>query len=272
MTYNPNRALFKLIISLFCLIALAVYAFWLSSVDIDMNLLDRRQAPTFTHLFGTDNLGRDLFERTFQGLATSLQIGLTAAISSGFIALVMAGLSSFSKTMDYLVRGVIDALLALPHLLLLVLICFTLGGGKFGVIWAVALTHWPKLTLILRAELLSVQQADYIMLSHRIGNSAFYRIRHHYLPTILPQWMVGTLLMFPHAVLHSAALSFLGFGLSPHEPSLGILLSDALRYLSTGAWWMVVFPGLALMGLVLLFDQFAKAIQQLWLRGDHAEI
>lgn len=84
---------------------------------------------------------------------------------------------------------------------------------------------------------------------------------------ILPQWMVGTLLMFPHAILHSAALSFLGFGLSPHEPSLGILLSDALRYLSTGAWWLAMFPGLALVGLVLLFDQFAKSVQNLWLRG-----
>ncbi|MFD1092432.1 ABC transporter permease [Providencia vermicola] len=267
MTYNPNSALFKLIISLILLVILASYAVWLSSNDIEINLLDRRLAPSWEHLFGTDNLGRDLFERTFQGVATSLQIGLIAAVSSGFIALVMAGLSSVSKVMDYAVRGVIDALLALPHLLLLVLICFTLGGGKMGVIWAVALTHWPKLTLILRSELLRVKQADYIMLSQRIGNSAVYRWRYHYLPMILPQWMVGTLLMFPHAVLHSAALSFLGFGLSPHEPSLGILLSDALRYLSTGAWWLVVFPGVALMGLVLLFDQFAKAVAQLWLRG-----
>ena len=267
MTYNPNRALFKLAISLLCLSLLAIYAFWLSSTEVEMNLLDRKQAPSLLHLFGTDNLGRDLYERTFQGLSTSLQIGITAAISSGFIALVMAGLSSFNKAFDYAVRGVIDALLALPHLLLLVLICFSLGGGKYGVIWAVALTHWPKLTLILRSELLRVRQTDYIMLSHRIGNGALYRVRHHYLPMILPQWMVGTLLMFPHAVLHSAALSFLGFGLAPHEPSLGILLSEALRYLSTGAWWMVVFPGAALVGLVLLFDQFAKSVQQLWLRG-----
>ncbi len=81
---------------------------------------------------------------------------------------MMASLSSFSKTMDYVIRGCIDSLLALPHLLLLILICFTLGGGKVGVIWAVALTHWPKLTLILRSELLRVQQTDYIMLSKRL--------------------------------------------------------------------------------------------------------
>ncbi|MBI0248201.1 ABC transporter permease, partial [Yersinia pestis subsp. pestis] len=71
---------------------------------------------------------------------------------------------------------------------------------------------------------------------------------------------------FPHAVLHSAALSFLGFGLAPHEPSLGILLADALRYLSSGSWWLAFFPGLILVGLVLIFDQFARSLQQLWVR------
>lgn len=268
MTYNPNRAFIKLIISLFCLVILGSYGFWLSHIDVTLNLLDRRQGPSLGHLFGTDNLGRDLWQLVFQGLSTSLQIGLIASLSSGLIALIMAGLSSFNKAMDYLVRGIIDSLLALPHLLLLILICFTLGGGKAGVIWAVALTHWPKLTLILRSELLRVQQADYIMLSRRFGDGAFYRCWHHYIPMILSQWIVGTLLMFPHAILHSAALSFLGFGLSPHDASLGILLSDALRYLNTGAWWLAVFPGLALMGLVLLFDQFAKAIQQLSLKDS----
>ncbi len=95
-----------------------------------------------------------------------------AAVTSGFIALVMAGLSSISKVMDYVVRGVIDAMLALPHLYTIIDL-FTLGGGKMGVIWAVALTHWPKLALILRSELQRVSQSDYIMLSQRIGNSAF---------------------------------------------------------------------------------------------------
>ena len=109
------------------------------------------------------------------------------------------------------------------------------------MIWAIALTHWPKLTLILRSEILRVRETDYVMLAQRMGNSRLYCWRHHYLPMLLPQWIVGTLLMFPHSVLHSAALSFLGFGLAPHEASLGILLSDALRYLSTGARWLAFF-------------------------------
>lgn len=266
MTYDPNRPLFKLCISLLLLLILMGYGLSVSDVDISMDLLARRQAPSAEFWFGTDSLGRDLWLRCFQGMNTSLQIGLTAAFCSGFLALLTASLCTVNTTFDYLIRGLIDSLLALPHLLLLVLICFTLGGGKQGVTLAVALTHWPRLALILRSEIVRIRETDFVMLSHRLGNSSVYRWRHHLLPLLLPQWVVGTLLMFAHAVLHSAALSFLGFGLAPHDPSLGLLLADALRYLSSGAWWLAFFPGLILVGLVLVFDQFARALQQLWIR------
>lgn len=266
MTSNPNRALCQLLVSLALFLLLAIYGGWLSGTDITIDLLARRQPPSAEYWFGTDNLGRDLWSRCFQGMNTSLQIGLSAAFASGLLAMLAASLSAINAPLDYLVRGLIDCMLALPHLLLLLLICFTLGGGKQGVILAMALTHWPKLALILRTEILRIRATDYVMLSHRLGNSNFYRWRHHLLPLLLPQWIVGTLLMFPHAVLHSAALSFLGFGLAPHEASLGLLLADALRYLNNGAWWLALFPGLILVGLVLIFDQFARSLQQLWLR------
>ncbi|TQI81086.1 peptide/nickel transport system permease protein [Serratia fonticola] len=266
MTYNPNRALCQLLISLVLLLLLVAYGGWVSGTDVAIDLLARRQPPSAEYWFGTDSLGRDLWLRCFQGMTTSLQIGLSAAFVSGLLAMLAAGLSAIGKPLDYLIRGLIDCMLALPHLLLLILICFTLGGGKQGVILAVALTHWPKLALILRAEILRIRETDYVMLSHRLGNSSFYRWRHHLLPLLLPQWFVGTLLMFPHAVLHSAALSFIGFGLAPHDASLGLLLADALRYLSSGAWWLALFPGLILVGLVLIFDRFARSLQQMWLR------
>ncbi|MGL4889914.1 MAG: ABC transporter permease subunit, partial [Aeromonas veronii] len=101
------------------------------------------------------------------------------------------------------------------------------------------------------------------------GMGALRRWRTHLLPGLLPQWFIGTLLMFPHAVLHSAALSFLGFGLAAHEASLGLLLADALRYLAGGGWWLALFPGLMLLLLVLLFDQATRALQQLlWHRSE----
>lgn len=268
MLNNPAPALLRFVLSALLLALLTAYGVSLLSADIPLDLLARYQAPSAAHWFGTDNLGRDLWLRCFQGALTSLQIGIGAALCSGIIAMLVASLTLIHPSIDHLLRLIIDTLLSLPHLLLLILICFTVGGGKQGVILAVALTHWPKLALILRAEAQRIRTSDYMRLAQRLGNSRWHCWRAHYLPALTPQWFVGTLLMFPHAVLHSAALSFLGFGLAPHEPSLGILLADALRFLSNGCWWLAVFPGLILLLIVLLFDQCARAIQQLWLRNQ----
>lgn len=181
--------------------------------------------------------------------------------------MLIASLTLIHPVVDQALRLIIDTLLSLPHLLLLILICFTVGGGMRGVVLAVALTHWPKLALILRAEAQQIRTSDYMTLAQHIGNNRWYCWREHYLPALSSQWFVGTLLMFPHAVLHSAALSFLGFGLAPHDPSLGILLADALRFFSNGSWWLVVFPGLMLLLIVLLFDLCVHAIRDLWLRN-----
>lgn len=268
MLNNPAPALLRFVLSALLLIALTAYGVSLLSVDIPIDLMARYQPPDTAHWFGTDNMGRDLWLRCFQGALNSVQIGVGAALCSGIIAMVVSCLTLLHPALDHALRLVIDTMLSLPHLLLLILICFTVGGGIQGVVIAVALTHWPKLALILRAEAQRIRTSDYMTLARRIGNGFWYCWRAHYLPALSAQWFVGTLLMFPHAVLHSAALSFLGFGLAPHEPSLGILLSDALRFLSSGSWWLAVFPGLMLLVIVLLFDQCVRAFRHLWLRDE----
>lgn len=266
MKSSMNKMLLQLLLAMVLLGILLFLGIHSNYQEITLNLLSRRSAPSLQFWFGTDNLGRDLWLRCLQGMMTSIQIGFITALCSGLLALVIAILSQLSKTMDYLIRTLIDTFIALPHLLLLILICFTFGGGKWGVIIAVSLTHWPKLALILRSELLRIGQADYILLAQRTGLSRWQCCYKHYLPLLLPQLLVGALLIFPHAVLHSAGLSFLGFGLEPHEPSLGLLLSDALRYLSSGDWWLAVYPGLTLVILVLTIDQLARSLQKIWLR------
>lgn len=268
MLYNPGPTLLRMVLSTLGLLFVVGYGYATLSQPLEVNLLARHLPPDAVHWFGTDNLGRDLWIRCFQGMLTSLQIGSGAALCSGIIALLMAAISRLHYRLDMLMRLVTDAMLSMPHLLLLILICFTFGGGKQGVILAVAVTHWPRLALILRAESMRVSHSDYLTLTHRLGHGYFYCWWYHYLPVLLPQWLTGTLLMFPHAVLHSAALSFLGFGLTPHEPSLGLLLADALRFIGHGNWWLVLFPGMMLFILVILFDQFARAVHCLWLKGD----
>jgi len=136
MLNNPAPALLRFVLSALLLALLTVYGVSLLSADIPLDLLARYQAPSAAHWFGTDNLGRDLWLRCFQGALTSLQIGIGAALCSGIIAMLVASLTLIHPTIDHLLRLIIDTLLSLPHLLLLILICFTVGGGKQGVILA----------------------------------------------------------------------------------------------------------------------------------------
>ncbi|MBB3950508.1 ABC transporter permease [Aureimonas jatrophae] len=219
--------------------------------------------PGAAHPFGTDALGRDLLARTLAGLGTSLRVGLVAAGLSTALAIVMALASGIGRRADAAVCFLVDAFLGLPHLVLLILVSFALGGGTSAVIVAVAVTHWPRLTRVLRAELLQIREAEFVTLSLGFGRSKGFVLLHHVLPHLVPQALVGFVLLFPHAILHEAGLTFLGFGLEPSRPAIGILLSDAMRTLAAGRWWLAVFPGLALLALVLAFDTLGNGLRRL---------
>ena len=227
-------------------------------------LAQRNQPPSLTHPFGTDWLGRDMLTRSLHGLSLSLQVGLLAASVS---ALIGTGLGlaagTFSGWVDAAIIWVVDVFFSLPHLVLLILIAFAVGGGTPGVIVAVALTHWPSLARVIRAEVLQVNSADYVHLSRRLGKSPGWIARHHMVPHIIPQFLVGLILLFPHAILHEAALSFIGIGLSPHIPAIGIILAESMRHLSTGDWWLGVMPGLLLLLSVKAFDWLGENVRML---------
>ncbi len=219
------------------------------------HLMSRKLAPGLSHPFGTDWLGRDMLARTFKGLRISLFVGLSAASCSALIALIL-GLSAatMGKTVDAVVTWLVDMAMSTPHLVLLILIAFACGGGAKGVIIAVAASHWPSLTRVIRAEVMQLQSAEYIKLSGQMGKSRLFIAKKHMLPHIVPQFLIGLLLLFPHAILHAAALTFLGFGMSPHTPAVGVLLAESMRYLSMGLWWLAVAPGVALVVTVKAFD------------------
>jgi len=225
----------------------------------------RNLAPSLQHWFGTDWLGRDMFARTLKGLSVSVGVGIIAAAASSLIAVVL-GLAAavLGRWADRFVTWLIDLFMSVPHLVSLILISFTLGGGLPGVVAGIALTHWPSLARIIRAEVLALRSAEYVQISRRLGKSRMWIAGKHMLPHLRPQLIVGALLLFPHAVLHEAAITFIGLGLSPHEPAIGIILSESMRYLSTGMWWLAFFPGLCLLLVVLAFDVMGRSLNQLW--------
>ncbi|SDM99247.1 ABC transporter permease [Bacillus sp. OK048] len=237
------------------LLAILVGGQLLSNDRIVTNLEFRNLPPSLTHPFGTDWLGRDMLTRTLKGLSVSIVVGLIAAATSVIIAVglgIMA--ATMGKVADAIISWLVDLFLSIPHLVMLILISFVMGGGMKGVVIGLAVTHWPSLTRVIRAEVMQLQTAEFVQTSKRLGKSRWFIAVNHLLPHLLPQFLVGLFLLFPHAILHEAAVTFLGMGLSPHQPAIGIILSESMRYLSTGMWWLAFFPGLCLLLVVRAFD------------------
>ena len=132
-----------------------------------------------------------------------------------------------------------------------------------GVVIGVALTHWPSLARLIRAEVIQLRESPYIQISRKLGKSSWYIARKHMLPHLVPQFIVGLALMFPHAILHESSITFLGFGLSTEQPAIGIVLSEAMQYLITGKWWLALFPGLLLVFTVVLFYILGESLRKM---------
>lgn len=228
------------------------------------SFLDARQPPCWEHPFGTDALGRDLLLRTLKGMAVSMTVGLTASMISAVVA-VLAGIAAAtgSKHVDAVINWIIDLVMSVPHTILIILISFVLGRGLKGLLVGIAATHWCSLARLIRGEVLQLRSQQYVAVSRKLGKSNGWILTHHLLPHLLPQFLVGLVLMFPHAILHEASISFLGFGLPPEQSAIGIILSESMRYLSTGMWWNAVLPGLTLVLVVLLIDKLGDYLRRI---------
>ncbi len=223
------------------------------------SFLDAGESPSLEHLFGTDALGRDLFLRTIKGLSLSITVGLTASALSGILAILVGlGVATGSKAVDAFINWIIDLVMSVPHTIVIILVSFALGKGMTGMVAGIAATHWCTLARLVRGEILELRSRQYIAYSRRNGKSGRWIFVHHMMPHLIPQFTVSLILMFPHAILHEASVSFLGFGLSPEKSSIGIILSESMRYLSAGMWWGAVLPGVTLLVTVLLFDRLGN--------------
>ena len=253
---NRRRKILLIIIS--GIVILAGVCLWGLLMEPSLyapNYEARRLAPSLAHLFGTDNLGRDMFYRTVCGLSTSIQIGLLSALISSVIALILGSMSAvFGGKVDQIVSFMVDLCMGVPHLILLILISIAVGGGAAGVITGVAVTHWPNLTRVIRAEVMQIRSAQYVQIARKLGKSNWHIAAKHIVPHVFPQYLVGLILLFRSAILHEAAITFLGYGLPLDTPAVGVILAESMKHLATGMWWLAFFPGIALLLVTQLFD------------------
>lgn len=251
-------------VSLAVLTCVVVAGVLLADASVQTDMDARSLSPSAEHIFGTDRLGHDMLVRTVAGLAQSVLIGLLAAGASACVALVLGCAAALGgRKVDAAITWLIDLMLGIPHIVLLILISYAMGKGFLGVVAGIALTHWPSLARVVRAEVLQVKNAPYVSLARKLGASRLRIALRHVLPHVLPQFIVGSILLFPHAVLHEASITFLGFGLSPESAAIGIILSESMSYLSAGMWWLAVFPGIALVATVMLFDTVGQGLRRL---------
>lgn len=220
--------------------------------------------PGLRYPFGTDWLGRDMMKRTAAGISLSIRLGCVTAAASALIALTLGTAAALmGGAVDGVISGLIDLMMGIPHMLLLILISYTLGKGFRGVAAGIALTHWPSLARLLRAEALQIKASQYVGISQKLGMNPFQIAVRHMLLQLAPQFLTGLVLLFPHAILHEASITFLGFGLPPETPAAGVILSESMSYLMTGKWWLAVFPGAALVSVILAFEGLGQGLKAL---------
>lgn len=238
--------------------AAAILAPMLSPADpLKNDLLERLTPPMWNaggsaaHPLGTDTLGRDVASRLLYGARVSLIVGLAAVIVSGVLGVALGLLSGYYRgfTDDALMR-LGDVQLAFPVLVLAVAVLAVLGASLANVILVLGVTGWITYARIVRGETLSLRQREFVEAARALGATDRYLLRRHILPNVLPPVTVVATFSVARTIIAEASLSFLGLGIPPPAPSWGAMLDEGRNYITTG-WWLALFPGLAILLLVL---------------------
>ena len=246
------------------LLAVTVSGLLLADAAVVTDFSRKNLAPCLAYPFGTDWMGRDMLARTLTGLSLSIRIGvLTAAVSAVVALAVGTAAATLGRRVDAVLSWYIDLVMGIPHILLVILISLAFGKGFVGVVAGVALSHWTSLARLLRGEVLQLRSAPYVLAAEKLGRTKLQVARDHLLPHLLPQFLTGLILLFPHAILHEASVTFLGFGLSSEQPAIGVILSESMSYLTTGKWWLAFFPGLMLVATVALFALLGDRLRRI---------
>ncbi len=229
-----------------------------------MSLSERLLPPTGAHPFGTDDFGRDLLSRVLAGARISIQVALivlSISVGLGTILGVVAGL--LGGIADEVIMRITDLFLAFPVLILAAAIAATLGGNLSTTVIALATVYWPWYARLVRAQVLSLREREYIVASRALGASPVWLIRSHLLPNVMPLVIVQTSLDVGYVILATSSLSFLGLGAQAPTPEWGAMLTDARAYVRD-AWWFATFPGIALAFTVFAFNLLGDGLRD-WL-------
>ena len=244
------------------LIFSAVGFFWTPYDPAVLSAADRKALPSLQHLFGCDPLGRDVFSRVLLGAGNTLSIALAVLAVGFFVGLTVGALCGYyGGAADALIMRLCDTVAAFPSILLALVVLAVTGPGKYNVIGALGVLFVPSFARLTRGEFLRQRDRDYVKSARLMGVSDLRIIFVHILPNTWPVLLSGLTIGFNNAVLAEASMSYLGIGVTPQDPSLGYMLSDAQGYLLTAPWY-TGFLALTVILLILGVGMVGEGVRE----------
>jgi peptide/nickel transport system permease protein len=237
----------------------AIFAELIAPYNPEIGALgDRFKPPAWVaggsdkHLLGTDHLGRDVMSRLIFGARVSMTVGFMAVIFAGFVGTTLGILSGYlGGWVDQVIMRITDSWLALPGLTFAIFLAAIVGPSATNIVIILALVYWTRYARIVRGEVLSLRERDYVRLAVVAGCSKWKIMQKHILPNVVNSAIVLATLQLGIVIVTEASLSFLGVGVPPPQPAWGLMLADGKKGLMAGYWWLTVFPGVCIMLLVL---------------------
>ncbi|MBR2770342.1 MAG: ABC transporter permease, partial [Solobacterium sp.] len=229
----------------------------------EMDLIHRLNPPSAAHLFGTDEAGRDIFTRMLYGSRVSLLVGILPSMVSlaiGSLLGVTAGY--YGGWLDAVIMRLADIVLAFPSMLLAMVLMYMLGGGLFNVFLTLSLVNWASAARIIRAETLQLKEREFVESARAIGVRSPKIIFRHILPNCVPTIIVLFTLNIPDSILTESSLSFLGLGVQPPAASWGLMVNAGRQFFYTSPW-LCLFPGIAVMIIVLAFHFLGDGLRDI---------
>jgi len=250
-----NRLAVIGMVMILCIWGIAIFAPWIAPYDpLEMDFNAILIPPSGAHPFGTDMYGRDIFSRIVYGARISVQIGFIVVgigATVGTFAGAIAGY--FGGFWDTVIMRIVDLLLAFPFIVLAIVIAATLGPGLVNVMIALGSVSWLSYARVVRGEILSIKERDYVTAAKAMGAGHLRVLLRHILPNCMASVIVLATLQMATALIAAASLSFLGMGVQPPQPSWGAMLNEAQEYLRQ-SWWYAFFPGIAIVLTVLALN------------------
>jgi peptide/nickel transport system permease protein len=247
------------ILILLVLMLTAVFAEFIAPHNPEVGSLSQRFKPpawvqggTSTYLLGTDHIGRDVLSRLIFGARVSMIVGFTAVIFAGVLGTALGILSGyFGGWVDQVIMRITDTWLALPGLTFAIFLAAIVGPSEWNIVIILGAVYWTRYARVIRSEVLSLKERDFVRLAVVAGCSKWKIMRKHLLPNVLNSAIVLGTLMLGVVIVTEAALSFLGVGVPPPKPAWGLMLADGKKGLMAGYWWLTVFPGVCIVLMVL---------------------